>query len=283
MGKKRMQVRQVRQKTRVVKPKAPAAAAPASPDQQRKQQQRFLQSGGFLQAYSPDLVMRIGYISGAICLVCLLIALELVFGPLRPADLVVRIVAAVLWIAPIVVVTSVVAPGVRLAMADRKAEPKVVQGQLMGASDVSNLFGLGMLMVKTRGGNEQFFVEPGKLAKVPGNQVNAVVTVTPRLGYVRSVAIMPGQQMMPRPRPPVPPILFQLRLLPLVMPAGVALGLVLGGDALALIPIPGPWWLHALLVVVAAAALGGGAYLGFFLYQRRLSAQAQALIPGGIG
>ena len=58
MGKKRAQVRQVRQQMRKVQPKA---APPASAGQTRKQRERFVQAGGMLQGYAPDFVIRMGY------------------------------------------------------------------------------------------------------------------------------------------------------------------------------------------------------------------------------
>ena len=81
----------------------------------------------------------------------------------------------------------------------------MVQGQLQGASAISTSFGLGMLMLKTRGGQEQYLVPPDKLAKVPGNQVTVMVSVTPNLRHVRSVGIM-GQRLMPRADAPVPEV-----------------------------------------------------------------------------
>jgi hypothetical protein len=67
MGNK--QVRQVRQQVRRVAPKnAPSNAQGAT----RKQRERFVQAGGMLQGYEPDLVIRIGYIAIAIAVVCVL-------------------------------------------------------------------------------------------------------------------------------------------------------------------------------------------------------------------
>src|SRR5579872_5472927 len=218
MGKKRVQMRQQRQRVRQVKPKLPAAA---SPQQQRRQQERFLTAGGFLQGYAPDRVVRIGWYSAAVVVLCLLIGAELVFGPLGPHGLSVRIVAALAWVVPIAVIASFVGPGVRLALQDRKAEPKVVQGQLLGASSVSTSFGLGMVMVQTRGGVEQYLVPGERLNKVPGNQVQVILTVTPKLRHVRGLQVM-GQRMVPRAEPPVPDLVKRLRLLPLVTPVALA-------------------------------------------------------------
>ena len=69
---------------------------------------------------------------------------------------------------------------------------------------MSTAIGLGMLMIQTRGGDEQYLVHPARLKQVPGNQVSVVLTVTPNLRHVRSVGVM-GQRIVNRVEPPVPP------------------------------------------------------------------------------
>ena len=272
MGKK--QVRQVRQQMRKVQPKAgPAPTA----GQTRKQRERFVQAGGMLQGYAPDFVMRAGYVSVSVGVVCLMvIAILLIIVP--PVygwpD---AIAAALAWVLPIALLASFVAPGFRLAMRDRKAEGRLVQGQLVGASSVSTSMGLGMMMVQTRAGVEQYLVPPARLKQVPGNQVNVVLTVTPNLRHVRSVGVM-GQRMVGRVEPPVPAVMRRLQVLPLLTPVALALGAVIGDDAVALSPIsPSP--LHAALAVLAGAALAGAVYGISFLLQRRMMTQVQALVP----
>src|SRR6202521_3264887 len=200
VGKK--QVRQVRQQMRQVQPKAATATTPG---QTRKQRERYVQAGGMLQGYAPDFVIRIGYIAVAAAVVCVVaIAVILVFVPpiYGWPD---AIAAAIAWVLPIALLASFIAPGFRLARRDRKAEARLVQGQLVGASSVSTSIGLGMMMVQTRGGVEQYLVPPARLKQVPGNQVNVVLTVTPNLRHVRSVGVM-GQRMVGRVEPPVPAV-----------------------------------------------------------------------------
>jgi hypothetical protein len=272
VGKK--QVRQVRQQMRQVQPKAATATTPG---QTRKQRERYVQAGGMLQGYAPDFVIRIGYVAVAAAFVCVLaIAAVLVFIPpiYGWPD---AIAAAIAWVLPIALLASFVAPGFRLALRDRKAEGRLVQGQLVGASSVSTSIGLGMMMVQTRGGVEQYLVPPARLKQVPGNQVNVVLTVTPNLRHVRSVGVM-GQRMVGRVEPPVPPVMKRLQLLPLITPLALTLGAVLGDDGVAFAPIS-PSALHALLAVLAGAALGGAVYGASFLLQRQMMTQVQALIP----
>jgi hypothetical protein len=259
---------------RQVQPKAGAAATPG---QTRKQRERYVQAGGMLQGYAPDFVIRMGYIAVAAGILCMLvIAALLVFLP-PVYGWPVGVAASLAWLLPIALLASFVGPGFRLARRDRKAEAKLVQGQLVGASSVSTSIGLGMMMVQTRGGVEQYLVPPARLKQVPGNQVNVVLTVTPNLRHVRSVGVM-GQRMVGRVEPPVPPVMKRLQLLPLLTPLALTLAAVIGDDAVALAPIS-PSLLHATLAVLAGAALAAAVYGASFLLQRQMMAQVQALAP----
>jgi hypothetical protein len=259
---------------RKIQPKVPATnTAGAS----RKQRERYVQSGGMLQGYAPEQVIRIGYFSIAVGVVCLLvIAAFLVFlpGVYGWPD---AVAASIAWVLPIALLASFVGPGFRLALRDRRLEPRLVQGQLVGASSVSTSMGLGMMMVQTRGGVEQYLVPPARLKQVPGNQVNVVLTITPNLKHVKSVGVM-GQRMVGRVEPPVPPVMRRLQLLPLLTPVALALGAIIGDDAVALAPIE-PSALHAVLAVVAGAVLAAAVYGVSYLLQRRMMEEVQALVP----
>ncbi|HET6312016.1 MAG TPA: hypothetical protein VFH00_13560 [Candidatus Nitrosotalea sp.] len=272
MGKKQM--RQVRQQVRQVQPKAGSAATPG---QTRKQRERYVQAGGMLQGYAPDFVVRMGYIAIGVGVLCLaIIAACLIFIP-PIYGWPVAIAASLAWVLPIALLASFVAPGFRLALKDRKAEGKLVQGQLVGASSVSTSIGLGMMMVQTRGGVEQYLVAPARLKQVPGNQVNVVLTITPNLRHVKSVGVM-GQRMVGRVEPPVPAVMRRLQLLPLLTPLALTLGAVIGDDTVALSPINPPL-LHAALAVLAGTALGAAVYGVSFFLQRRMMTEVQALVP----
>ncbi len=273
MGKK-----QVRAQMRKVKPKAAQAAVTAtSPGQgaSRKQRERYIQAGGMLQGYAPDFVIRLGYIAAGVGVACLLIGIALLLLLHGPYGWPVAVVAALAWVLPIALLASFIAPGFRLALKDQKAEARLVQGQLVGASTVSTSMGLGLLMVQTRGGSEQYLVPPARLKQIPGNQVNVVLTVTPNLRHVRSVGIM-GQRMVGRVEPPVPEAMRQLQRLPVLTP--IALAVIIGDDAIAVSPIANQA-LHALLALVVGAALGGAVYGASFLLQRRMMGEVQALVP----
>src|SRR6266852_4406980 len=230
-----------------------------------------------MQVYVPGRVIRLGYIAVGIAVACVLIIAAIVVFVPPIYGLPVAIAASIAWVVPIALLASFIAPGFRLALKDRKAEGRLVQGQLVGASSVSTSMGLGMMMVQTRGGVEQYLVAPARLKQVPGNQVNVILTVTPNLRHVRSVGVM-GQRMVGRVEPPVPPVMRRLQLLPLLTPLALTLGAVIGDDAVALTPIS-PSALHALVAVVAGALLGGAVYGVSFLLQRRMMKEVQALVP----
>src|SRR5256886_11056261 len=254
---------------------APGQMAQGTP---RKQRERYVEAGGMLQGYAPDFVVRLGYIAVGVAVACLIVMAALILV-LRPfygwAD---AIAAAVAWLLPIALLASFVAPGFRLALKDRRAEARLVQGQLIGASTVSNSMGLGLLMVQTRGGSEQYLVPPARLKQIPGNQVNVVLTVTPYLRHVRSVGIM-GQRMVGRVEPPVPPVMRQLQRLPVITPIALSLAVIIGDDVLSAVPVVSNEALHAALAAAVGAALGALVYFGSTFLQRRMMAEAQALVP----
>ena len=255
----------------------PKVAASNTGGSTRKQRERYVQSGGMLQGYAPDYVMRIGYISIGVGVVCLLVIAACLFFLPAIYGWSDAVAAAVAWVVPIALLASFVGPGFRLAMRDRRVEPRLVQGQLVGASSVSTSVGLGMMMVQTRGGVEQYLVPPARLKQVPGNQVNVVLTVTPNLKHVKSVGVM-GQRMVGRVEPPVPPVMRRLQLFPLLTPLGLAVAAVVGDDAVALAPIQ-PSALHAVLAVVTGTVLAGAVYGVSYLLQRRMMEEVQALVP----
>ena len=255
----------------------PKAAASNAQGATRRQRERFVQAGGMLQGYAPDQVVRWGYVGMGIAVVCVLvIAACLVFLP-RIYGWPVAVAAAVAWVFPIALLVSFVGPGFRLALRDRKAEPRIVQGQLVGASSVSTSMGLGMLMIQTRGGSEQFLVPPARLKQVPGNQVNVILTVTPNLHHVKSVGVM-GQRMVGRVEPPVPPVMRRLQLIPVLTPLALAVAALVGDEAVAFSPISPPL-LHALLAVLAGVLLAAAVYGLSYFMQRRWMAEVQALVP----
>src|SRR4029077_7271451 len=99
---------QVRQQVRKIQPKA--ATAPTK-GQTKRQRERFVQAGGMLQGYAPDLLLRVGYISIGVAVAFLVImAALLIFLP-PVYGLPVAIAAAVAWVLPIALLASFIGPG----------------------------------------------------------------------------------------------------------------------------------------------------------------------------
>jgi hypothetical protein len=274
----RMGKKQVRAQMRKVKPKAAAPTTAPGQNATRRQRERYVQAGGMLQGYAPDFVVRLGYIAIGVGVACLVVIAALLIFLRQLYGWPDAIAASLAWVLPIALLASFIAPGFRLALKDRTAEAKLVQGQLVGASTVSTSMGLGLLMVQTRAGSEQYLVAPARLKQIPGNQVNVVLTVTPNLRHVRSVGIM-GQRMVGRVEPPVPPVMRQLQRLPVLTPIALALAVIIGDDAIALAPVTPNDYVHASLSVLAGALLGGAVYGASYLLQRRMMGEVQALAP----
>src|SRR5437870_11798213 len=150
MGKK--QVRQVRQQMRKVQPKTAGSNAPGAT---RKQRERYVQSGGMLQGYAPDYVIRIGYVSIGIAVLCALViaACRLFIPPIYGWP--VAVAASLAWVLPIALLASFVGPGFRLALKDRRTEARLVPGQLGGAGRGRPANGPGRARGEARRGVEQ--------------------------------------------------------------------------------------------------------------------------------
>src|SRR5439155_21326745 len=115
----------------------PWTAASAAAGARRRQRERVVESGGMLQGYAPEYVIRIGYISVAVAVLCVLImaACLVLLPPIYGwPD---AIAAAIAWVLPIALLASFVGPGFRLALRDRKSEPRLVPGQAVGPRPVS--------------------------------------------------------------------------------------------------------------------------------------------------
>jgi len=71
----------------------------------------------------------------------------------------------------------------------------------------------------------------------------------------------------------------QLQRLPVLTPIALSLAVILGDDILAAVPVIDNETLHAVLAVAVGTALGVLVYFGSTLLQRRMMAEAQALVP----
>src|SRR5439155_1251078 len=102
-----------------------------------------------------------------------------------------------------------------------------------------------------------------------------ILVLRPFYGWV---GIM-GQRMVGRVEPPVPPVMRQLQRLPVITPIALSLAVIIGDDVLAVVPVVSNEALHAALAAAVGAALGALVYFGSTFLQRRMMAEAQALVP----
>ncbi len=268
----------MRTKIRPGKPQLPAAGKPGQQDRQAMQR-KYLASGGSLQGYGPEFVIRLTWIAGAISLLCLLMAVEVFLGPLTPGRGVWALdaLAALGWLVVPVALASLVAGGARLAYKDRKADPRLVQGHLIGASSVSSTVGLGMVMVRTRTGDEQYFCRPEQVAKLPGNSVPVNLLVTPNLRHVKSVTLM-GPRQVSRVEPSIPPAARWMAWLPVAIPLALGFGVLVVDEALSLAPLTSNVPLHFGISLIACLLTVGAIVLASRLVQQRVMSQLSGLI-----
>jgi hypothetical protein len=253
---------------RKIKPKTAQFEPPAPPSGRGR---RALQAR-MLEGHSPATVMRlVGYV--ALYQAALLVVGVILFIVFQ--DWALKALDVVFFAAAILVPGTIVWPALILARRDRKATPELIQGQMVGASPVSTVYGLGMLYVNTRQNRVQLNIERRLLRSVPQNQVQVAVRVTPNLRHVQSLQVM-GPRFGGSVPNEVPEKFRTAERFPLLAIAGAYGGVFGLGMILLVLPLYGSLlWLHLLLVPVGMA---GAALIARYLtrfYQKRLEAALQ--------
>lgn len=223
-----------------------------------------------LEGHSPATVIRVSAYVGGFQLGLVLVAVLLAF--LLP-DLPLKLLTGLVFLAAIVIPGTLVWPALLLAIRDRKAPPELIQGQMVGASPVSMVYGLGMLYLRTRQREMQVNIERRLLRQVPQNQVQIAVRVTPNLRHVSSLQVM-GPRMGGNVPTEVPEKFRFAERFPLVAIGG-AYGAVFGlGIILLVAPLPRDLvWLHLLIVPLGMALAAVAARFITQWYQKRLEAR----------
>ena len=72
---------------------------------------------------------------------------------------------------------------------------------------------------------------------------------------------------------------FRSQVLPVLTPIALSLAVIIGDDVLAAAPVVSNEALHAALAAAVGAALGALIYFGSTFLQKRMMAEAQALVP----
>jgi hypothetical protein len=227
-----------------------------------------------LEGYSPSRVVRLAtYLAGYQVALLLIAALAMVFV-LR--DLPLRIEAVVFFLAAVITPGTLVWPALVLALRDRRATAELVQGQMVGASPVSMVYGLGMVYVNTRHQRFQLNVERRLLRSIPQSQVQVAARVTPNLRHVQSLQVI-GPRFGPSVPAEVPERFRSVERFPVYAIAGTY-GAVFGlGLILLLLPLPESLLaLHLLLPLIGMAAMAFAARFVTQRAQKRLEATIQA-------
>ncbi|MEA2647485.1 MAG: hypothetical protein QOE92_2568 [Chloroflexota bacterium] len=258
-----------RQRTRVqqrkVKPKVAQFQPPAPPKAASGRLQPRM-----LEGHSPSTVIRVSTYLGAFQLGLVLMAVAL--GFLLP-DIPIKVLTVLVFIVAIVIPGTLVWPALLLALRDRKAQPELIQGQMMGASPVSMVYGLGMLYLRTRQRETQVNIERRLLRQVPQSQVQVAVRVTPNLHHVSSLQVM-GPRMGGNVPADVPEKFRFAERFPIIAIGGAYVAVFGLGIVLLVLPLPTELlWLHLLIVPVGMGLAALAARFITQWYQKRLEAQ----------
>jgi hypothetical protein len=222
------------------------------------------------EGHAPSTVFRFSAYLGAFQLLLLLIGAGLFL--LLP-DLPLKLEAALIFLLAALVPGTLVWPALILALRDRRGQTELIQGQMMGASPVSMVYGLGMLYVKTRQREVQVNIARKLLRQVPQNQVQVAVRMTPNLRHVSNIQVM-GPRLAGGVPTEVPEKFRFAERFPLLA-IGATYGGVFGiGIILLVIPLGGA--LLAVHLLVVPLGMGAAALAARYLtqwYQKRLEAQ----------
>jgi hypothetical protein len=260
---------QMRVQQRKIKPKQ--RQAQFQPPPPPKGSGRALQAR-MLEGYSPSVVIRVTLYLAAFQ-VALLIVGAVLFVLFK--DLPLKLEDVTIFLVAIVVPGTLVWPALILALRDRKANPELIQGQMVSAAPVSTVYGLGMLQVRTRQKDAYLNIERRLLKQIPQSQVQVAARVTPNLHHVASLQVM-GPRYGGNVPTEIPEQFRWAERFPLLALGGTYVGVFGLGLIMLVLPLYGSLlWLHLLLVpaVMALAAVAARFLLRFF--QQRLEAHLQ--------
>jgi len=236
---------------------------------QAPSQQERLKRGGLFLGMSSAQVTRLSVaVTVAAVVLVALGALALVIE-VGQHDLPLGVVLLVLAVVCGGAGASVIAPAVPPARRDRKAQVENVQGQLVGASEVSGTPTLALVALNVNRGIQEFRVRPELYAKLQGGAVTVGLTVTPNLQHVTTLTVIRRDRLAKLQSPPISRAMRMSVWLPYLSFATLIGGLAIGGAIGALLPL-GTSPLHAFAAALLAAALAGAVALGLRLYAKRL-------------
>lgn len=230
---------------------------------------RVMQRGGLLEGFSPRVVTRVAMLSILGSLVLVALAALGLLVEMGQHDLFLGVVIVVVAALIAGIALSVTAPAWLTARGDRKAEPRNLQGQLVGASRISPTPTLATVAVNVGHNVEQYRVRPELFERIRSGATVVGLTVTPGLNHVQTLTVIRRDRQAVMKEPPVTREMRVAVWLPLISLAALAGGLALGCLIGALLPL-GHGADHPLASLVLAAVLAGAVALGSRWYGNRL-------------
>ncbi|MGA9774993.1 MAG: hypothetical protein WBU92_03630 [Candidatus Dormiibacterota bacterium] len=234
-----------------------------------------MQRGGLMEGFAPSTVTRLAALSVAGSLVLLALAVLGLLVEMGQHDLFLGVVVIVVAALICGVTLSVTAPAWLTARGDRKAQPRTIQGQLVGASRVSPTPTLATVAISVGRNVEQYRVKPEFFERVKSGATVVGLTVTPGLNYVQTLTVIRRDRMAVMQEPPVTREMRVAVWLPLISLASLSGGLALGCLVGALLPL-GDGITHPLVTMILAAAFAAGVALGTRWYGNRLAGRLGA-------
>jgi len=232
----------------------------------------IMRRGGLLEGLAPSLVGRLAIASLAAGLVLIAVAVLGLLVELGQHDLFLGIVIVLVAAVMAGTALSITAPAFLTARSDRKAEPRNLQGPLVGASRISPTPTLATVAVTVGKNVEQFRVRRELFDRVRSGATVVGLTVTPGLNYVQTLTVIRRDRMAVMKEPPVTRAMLISVWLPILSLASLVVGLAVGCAIGVLLPL-GDNVFHPLVALALAAAVAAAVALGTRWYSQRLVSQ----------
>ncbi|MHB1525936.1 MAG: hypothetical protein ACYCZN_06625 [Candidatus Dormibacteria bacterium] len=232
----------------------------------------IMRRGGLLEGLTPGMVSRLAIASLAGGLVLVGAAVLGLLVELGQHDLFLGIVIVLVAAVMAGTALSITAPAFLTARGDRKAQPRTIQGPLVGASRISPTPTLATVAVTVGKSVEQFRVRREFFERVKSGATVVGLTVTPGLNCVQTLTVIRRDRMAVMKEPPVSRAMLISVWLPIISLGSLVAGLGVGCLIGVVLPL-GNNPFHPLVALVLAAALAGAVALGTRWYGQRLVAQ----------
>lgn len=231
-----------------------------------------MRRGGLLEGLAPSLVSRLAIASLAAGLALIALAVLGLLVELGQRDLFLGIVVVLVAVVMAGTALSITAPAFLTARGDRKAQPRNIQGPLVGASRISPTPTLATVAVTVGKTVEQFRVRREFFERIKSGATVVGLTVTPGLNYVQTLTVIRRDRMAVMKEPPVTRAMLISVWLPIISLGSMVAGLGVGCFIGVVLPL-GDNVFHPLVALVLAVAVAGAVALGTRWYSQRLVSQ----------